>query len=435
MMHPDHRRDAPGFSDIGMAAFFGAAARIHVPVHRWRGWHRTSAALLAMTIGWGAVMPFTPRDRTQTGDPSAGGVPPIEASEAARLSAAIAQELARITSIEQSEASRSTVTAGASLSDGDLVNLLGGLAADAALNIERFKPVGGSDYVVTSAASTATGSETTRGAPVRDEDTGRGAGHAEPVGRGGHGGHAGNAEEEDWVQRNVAITASGSYSGVADWVGRLGSADRPIGIDNLRIEPERAGHRVRVSADLNILGLRTVMASHDPLPRVGATSTEQVVSFADPFASDMLVAPRIAGRMSGAGRMVEVAVHARLVAEANPMTEAAEMAEAKLLPARMTQPAVEMKQSGEEITRPAAEMKRPAAEITRPAAEVTQSAAEMTQSAQEVSEKKRRPRAGLEEEAKQAEHLDEDRRGEATDGGRPDGGLPAGSTASEAQTS
>jgi hypothetical protein len=111
------------------------------------------------------------------------------------------------------------------------------------------------------------------------------------------------------------------------------------------------------------------------------------------------------------------------------------MAEAKPLPARMTQPAVEMKQSGEEITRPAAEMKRPAAEIMRPAEEVTQSAAEMTQSAQEVSEKKRRPRAGFEEEAKQAEHLDEDRRGEETDDGRSDGGLPAGSTASEAQTS
>ena len=81
----------------------------------------------------------------------------------------------------------------------------------------------------------------------------------------------------------MAITVSGSYSGIADWVGRLGLADRPIGIDRLHVEPEKAGHGVRVSADLKILGLRTVMASREQLSPDGVMLTEHVISLADPF--------------------------------------------------------------------------------------------------------------------------------------------------------
>src|ERR1700748_1279312 len=146
MTYPTHRHDMPRLSDTGMLGFFGAAsARIHVPVHRWCGWHRASAALLAATIGWGALMPFTLRNGERSGHSTAGGARPVMAGEAARLRAEFALELARITSIERSEALRSPVIAAASLSDGDLIDLLGGLAADAALKIERFKPIGGSD--------------------------------------------------------------------------------------------------------------------------------------------------------------------------------------------------------------------------------------------------------------------------------------------------
>jgi hypothetical protein len=443
MTYPSDRHDAPGLSDmVGMLGFFRAAgARIHVPVHRWGGWHRASAALLAGTIGWGALMAFTLRNGERAGDSAAGGARPVEADEAARLRAKFALELARITSIERSEALRSPFVAAASLSDGDLIDLLGGLAADAALKIERFKPIGGSDDATTNATTTG---GITSGAPVRDGGSiGQGrthAGQAERTGlaedeglaeEAGHAGYAEGAvavEEGDWVQRNVAITVSGSYSGVADWVGRLALADRPIGIERLHVEPEKTGLGVRVSADLKILGLRTVMASREQLPLDDVSLREHVVSLADPFASDTLVEPRIVGRMSGAGRTVEVAVHAQSGTMATPVTKVAETAE-------MKQSAVEVNESAAEMEQPAAKLTQPAAEAKQLAVEMRQPAREMRQLSQNVLETQRGSHAGLGANAKQAEHLDEDRRSQETDDDRSEGALPAGSTASEVQAS
>jgi hypothetical protein len=251
-------------------------AHLYVPMHRWRWERRVTGALLAATLGWLAATQLAQFDEAGGAVALALGRPPVDAGEAERLRLTLRRELARIASIEAAAASRSGVIDDASLSDDDLVDILGRLATEAMLRVDRVE--------------------------------------------------SGVLEGEgDWTQRSMRIVVGGSYFGVEHWVRRLGFADRPIGIDALRIEREKSGSGVRVRADLKVLGMHAaangVRESGDRLPQGASGSAGQEIAVDDPFISDAMLTRRIVGRLSGAGRVIEVALGAQTPVPARVVIE------------------------------------------------------------------------------------------------------------------
>ncbi len=163
---------------------------LRTPLHRWGWQHRLAAALASAAAAWLTTMQWV-----SSGDDGAD-VASIEvsgtahASEIQRLRHRRAWMLARVEATQATQAAasfRDSRPHDVSLGDGDVVDVLAEVAAEPTLRIDQVEP-----------------------GPIE--------------------------RTADWMQRSVGVLANGSYAGIAYWIAGLDQADRPIGIDALRLE-------------------------------------------------------------------------------------------------------------------------------------------------------------------------------------------------------